>query len=317
LKDLQILVLRSNKLSGSIPKEIGSLINLKEISLYSNQLTGQLPLEIGNLKNLVLLHLRYNQFSGSIPSEIENLTNLKELHLSNNKFSGQIPSQIGNLTKLSYLSLAGNQLSGKIPSEFGNLANIKELYLGLNQLTGAPSSLSLLRENEAKVVLLPNPMSDIPYDLFSSSPAAVFSPTNWTNLMTIPVSSKKLKRQISSSMMTAEELFKTCPLNNFKNREVVSGCIAGIYNMYCKDPSNLDKCQSAYNQVISQSYFAPLGVCAAWKSGPKGMECSKAINSFKVELSYITLTPSHAYDFVSTIFGSRTYAPCNSVRCNW
>ena len=39
-------------LKGEIPKEIGKLINLKDLDLSYNQLTGEIPKEIGKLTNL-------------------------------------------------------------------------------------------------------------------------------------------------------------------------------------------------------------------------------------------------------------------------
>ena len=41
-------ILRGNKLIGSIPKEIGLLKNLKVLDLGMNQISGPIPHEIGN-----------------------------------------------------------------------------------------------------------------------------------------------------------------------------------------------------------------------------------------------------------------------------
>lgn len=68
--------LYSNRLSGSIPKEIGKLKNLYELYLHNNQLNGSVPLEIGNLTNLYGLSLKDNQLCGKIPTNLTNLTNL-------------------------------------------------------------------------------------------------------------------------------------------------------------------------------------------------------------------------------------------------
>ena len=60
-----------------------SIENTTELVLFNNQLTGSIPPEIGNLINLTELVLFENQLTGSIPSEIGNLTNLTELLLFN------------------------------------------------------------------------------------------------------------------------------------------------------------------------------------------------------------------------------------------
>jgi len=63
-------------LSGEIPSEIGTLMNLTVLDLSENQLTGEIPSEIGNLTNLENLWLYDNQLTREIPEDICNLTNL-------------------------------------------------------------------------------------------------------------------------------------------------------------------------------------------------------------------------------------------------
>ena len=61
-------------LTGSLPSEIGNLVNLKYFDCSGNQLTA-LPSEIGNLVNLTDLWCNNNQLT-ALPSEIGNLVNL-------------------------------------------------------------------------------------------------------------------------------------------------------------------------------------------------------------------------------------------------
>ncbi len=91
-----------------------------ELNLTQNKLTGSIPSEVGNLTNLEYLSLGDNQLTGEIPPEIENLTKLTSLDLSRNGLTGEIPSEIGNLTSLTSLTgldLRHNQLTGEIPPE--------------------------------------------------------------------------------------------------------------------------------------------------------------------------------------------------------
>jgi hypothetical protein len=159
-------------------------------------------------------------------------------------------------------------------------------------------------------------MSDIPYDLVATQPSSVLSPTNWTFIL----DNKPLTKRQQSSSLSTDQLLAMCPLNNVQNADVPAGCVAGIYNKYCLNVSNLGQCQASYDLVVASSIFKPLGVCAAWKSGFRSSTCTSAITSFRVSLDYITLTPTHAQDFVNKIFGSKVYAPCyptETVKCFW
>jgi len=114
--------LSENQLTGSIPPEIGNLINLSGLYLYNNQLTGSIPPEIGNLTNILYLYLENNQLTGSIPPELVSLTNLRNLNLSSNQLIGSIPPELGSLMNLQYLDLSSNQLTGRISSTFSGLS---------------------------------------------------------------------------------------------------------------------------------------------------------------------------------------------------
>ena len=80
-----------NQLSGEIPEELGSLVNLQYLFLSENQLSGEIPTELGNLANLQELYLSENQLSGEIPGELGSLTNLQELYLSGNRLTRCLP----------------------------------------------------------------------------------------------------------------------------------------------------------------------------------------------------------------------------------
>ncbi|KAF8388374.1 hypothetical protein HHK36_027040 [Tetracentron sinense] len=102
--------LSSNKLTGEIPEDITSLLQLGTLNLFMNSLNGKIPEKIGNLKMLETLDLSRNQLSGSIPQSLSSLTFLSHLNLSHNNLCGEIP--------------LGNQLQTLIdPSIYeGNLA---------------------------------------------------------------------------------------------------------------------------------------------------------------------------------------------------
>ena len=136
LQNLTYLNLTQNELSGNIPSSIGKLENLTTLALEANKLTGSIPIEIGDLSNLAFLLLSHNELSGNIPVALGKLEKLMNLSLQKNNLTGSIPSEIGNLSNLNNLTLSENQLSGNIPSSIGKLENLTSLHLGWNQLTG-------------------------------------------------------------------------------------------------------------------------------------------------------------------------------------
>merc|ERR1711953_125602 len=75
-----------NELTGSIPAEIGALINLLFLDLSSNKLTGSIPVEIGALVNLQRFGLISNQLSGLVPPELVTSLQGANLDLSYNDF---------------------------------------------------------------------------------------------------------------------------------------------------------------------------------------------------------------------------------------
>ena len=123
-------------LMGTLPPELGQLVELRKISLWDNRLTGPIPTELGQLTRLVALELPGNYLSGGIPAALGNLTSLKVLELHGNFLDGSIPPELGKLRELRILGLAGNLLSGSIPPELGAIAQLKYLYLEQNNLSG-------------------------------------------------------------------------------------------------------------------------------------------------------------------------------------
>ncbi|KAJ0699777.1 putative protein kinase RLK-Pelle-LRR-XII-1 family [Helianthus annuus] len=63
-KELQVLDLSQNQISGIIPREIGNLLKLQTLQLFENSLSGNIPTEIVLCKNLTLLNLYSNKLTG-------------------------------------------------------------------------------------------------------------------------------------------------------------------------------------------------------------------------------------------------------------
>ncbi|PQP96819.1 putative receptor-like protein kinase [Prunus yedoensis var. nudiflora] len=136
--ELEHLSMGPNNFGGTLPTSISNLsTNLQTFWFRRNQIHGSIPTELGNLVNLKSVSMSRNSFTGSIPTEIQKLSSLVELDISMNALSGSIPASLGNLTKLYKLDLGGNNLEGVIPSSLGNCQELIALDLSNNNLSGA------------------------------------------------------------------------------------------------------------------------------------------------------------------------------------
>ena len=140
--------LANNKLTGSLPPELGSLSQLFFLGLPSNEITGPIPPELGNLSNLWHFTLPFNNLTGPIPREFGGLASLKTLELADNDVTGPIPPTLGRLIKLTYLDLAYNDLTGPVPPELAGMTSLESMLLTKNaRMRGAlPASLTSLRQ---------------------------------------------------------------------------------------------------------------------------------------------------------------------------
>ncbi|OAY79971.1 putative inactive receptor kinase [Ananas comosus] len=152
------------------PNTLSKLDALQILSLRSNRLTGSIPLDIFSLLSLQYLYLQHNNLSGDIPSSLP--SGLNTLDLSSNSITGEIPAGIKNLSKLSILNLQDNLLSGPIPNL--NLPNLKRLNLSDNNLNGSiPVSLQKFPQDSflGNVQLCGPPLSQCSAVLPSPSPS--------------------------------------------------------------------------------------------------------------------------------------------------
>ena len=74
------------RLSGTLPKEIGSLNCLTRFSVYNNSIRGPIPFTMSNLTKLTELYLNANLLDGKIPMSLSHLSNLQNLGLQSNNF---------------------------------------------------------------------------------------------------------------------------------------------------------------------------------------------------------------------------------------
>lgn len=94
------------------------------LNLYYNRLTSTIPTELGDLNNLEALELSENGFTGSIPTELQNLPELLEISIHHRLrrdagLTGSLPA-FNESPKLKFVSFESNRLEGTIPSNFLN-----------------------------------------------------------------------------------------------------------------------------------------------------------------------------------------------------
>ncbi|GER40608.1 leucine-rich repeat protein kinase family protein [Striga asiatica] len=76
----------SNKINGSIPKQLGQLTQLVSLDLYDNDLTGKIPKELDNLNNLMFLRLYDNaDLLGTVPEALACKPILRPLNVTGTK----------------------------------------------------------------------------------------------------------------------------------------------------------------------------------------------------------------------------------------
>ncbi|KAB2033041.1 hypothetical protein ES319_D05G420800v1, partial [Gossypium barbadense] len=196
-RGLEVLDLGNNKINDTFPHWLGSLPQLQVLVLKSNQLHGSLCVNssksIPFFSKIQIFDLSSNYFSGPLPVRYINsfkaIINLEKIgstvsymgvhdygvgfytysigivmkgqdrelvkiftmwmiiDLSNNQFERGIPKVIGKLNLLKGLNLSHNNLIGDIPTSIGNLTSLEWLDLSSNRLSGT----------------IPNRLADLPF----------------------------------------------------------------------------------------------------------------------------------------------------------
>ena len=173
------------------------------LELTNNRLTGSIPSELGDLSNLQRLFLNNNQLSGSIPSELGNLSNLRRLSLANNSLTGQLPRTFTALANLNRLRIQGNAgLCAPGDAEFQAYVAALDIYSGQTcvspEVVVNPTSLTVdegstgiytvkLTSEPTEVVTVGVSMPT-GTDVSASPTSLIFTADDWSTAQTVTVS---------------------------------------------------------------------------------------------------------------------------------
>jgi Leucine-rich repeat (LRR) protein len=167
-KNLRVLVVSNNLLSGKLPSAISSLQNLQILSLAHNRFTGAVP-RLENLRNLTSLNLGGNALGPGFPALGAQIVSV---FMGQNRFSGPVPSCFKGSVELQALDVSGNAMVGTPPPFLFNLPRIASLNLARNHFSGdLPGNLTLSKALSSV---------DVSGNFFSGRPPLVFlaSPRN-------------------------------------------------------------------------------------------------------------------------------------------
>ncbi|KAL5095928.1 hypothetical protein RYX36_000255 [Vicia faba] len=221
LSKLTHLDLSSNYLEGNIPSSLQNLTKLTHLDLASNYLEGNIPPSLDTFKQLKYLDISRNNFQGSI-ALLGNLTKLTHLDLSFNMFEGEIPPSLQNLTKLTHLDLSSNMFKGEIPPSLQNLTKLTHLDLSSNMFKGEiPPSL----QNLTKLTHL-----DLSFNMFKGEiPPSL---QNLTKLTHLDLSFNMFKGEIPPSLDTFKQLkYLDISRNNFQGSIALLGNLTKLTHL--------------------------------------------------------------------------------------
>ncbi|XP_042025436.1 probable leucine-rich repeat receptor-like serine/threonine-protein kinase At3g14840 [Salvia splendens] len=168
---LQVFDVDRNYLNGTLPPEWSSMGFLRKIAVIGNRLTGPIPKEYANITALEELVLEANQFTGNIPGEFGDLPRMRRFQLASNNFTGELSPNLAKITTLEEFRISGNNFTGSIPNFILKWGNITRMEIQGSGLSGPiPSNLtSLTKLTDLRISDLNGNQSDFPNLAISTS----------------------------------------------------------------------------------------------------------------------------------------------------
>ncbi|XP_028800313.1 receptor-like protein EIX1 [Neltuma alba] len=199
-RNLHILELSNNTLTGSIPDWLGQLARLTGLNLSMNWFHSSIPSSLGNLSTLSYLDISFNQLSGTLPKALEQTYVI--LGLSHNSIGGDISNLL--LTS-DFVLMSYNKFEGQLPRIS---SNVIALDLAYNSFSGSLSSLLCHTESDINSLLY----LDTSNNFLSEELPACWS--NWPRLSYIYLGSNKLAGEVPPSMGSSLLKLRSLDLHN-------------------------------------------------------------------------------------------------------
>nr|KJB84444.1 hypothetical protein B456_N026100 [Gossypium raimondii] len=157
LTRLRILDLSRNHLSGPIPFDFPSLLNLEQLNISFNMFGGPIPSTISNLTRLTILDIFTNYLSGDIPSDMfERLSKLQVLDLVSAWIPTSIPMSLFKCKELQIMNLVDCGFEGILPKEIGNLTMLRSLDLTYNEIEAFANNIIICKMQQSPTEKCPS-----------------------------------------------------------------------------------------------------------------------------------------------------------------
>ena len=229
-EQLRYFELDGNMLSGDIPSSLGALNWALQILLFDNMLSGTLPEIFYNLTRLQVLSCQSNLLMGTISESISNMISLQEFTMEENFFSRFLPSEIGNLYNLQSLVMSNNIFEGTIPLSYSKLSALDVFIFQGNVLTGKLNGIFDLSNHQSLY------MVDLSNNLFSGTiPHVLFM---LPSILTIVLSGNNISRLCKTCNICELAISKNpclCVVNCFSGELPTSLCQAKSVEVLCLD----------------------------------------------------------------------------------
>ena len=135
---LNYFYVSTNLLSGFIPTEMTKLYKLINCYLHENFLSGSLPQNLGDMIQVQIFSAHFNQLTGRIPTSIFRMKLLHQIYLQSNFLTGPV-ANIYNASEqklLTTIDFSSNLLTGVIPISIFNARHLQSFVAGTNCFTG-------------------------------------------------------------------------------------------------------------------------------------------------------------------------------------
>ncbi|BDA50369.1 probable leucine-rich repeat receptor-like protein kinase PEPR2 [Coccomyxa sp. Obi] len=264
IPNLKVLYLANQTFTGTLPDNHAAWKQLEVLDLSNNHISGSLPASWGSFfafPKLTKLNLAFNMdLGGPLPATLE---------LNNCNFTGSLPAQwAAQLPALQHINISSNLLTGTLPPQWSFL-NLTVINLDRNNLagsipsawgaSGALSSLTALH-------LYSNALS-------GSLPATWNTPGTLPSLAILDVADNNLTGALPTAWGTSQSVLITqgnrfCgpmpPYKVFTCGEQPGSCVAATGASFCPDPLPVPGATAGSNASSSTDMTALLKMKAAF-----------------------------------------------------